>query len=126
MQTLTRRQLTAALAVRQMLSARRRLGPAEAIRRLTPLQGQHAPAPFIALAARLDGFTRADLEAAIAARAVVKSTPMRSTPHLPAAEDYPAYHQLARQARMRTWRKAYAHLDEERLLAELGAWFAEP
>ena len=34
-----------------------RLDPAEAIRRLTPLQGQHPPAPFVALAARLQGFT---------------------------------------------------------------------
>ena len=56
--TLTRQELTAALAARQMLIERQRLAPAEAIRRLTPLQGQHPPAPYIALAARLDGFTR--------------------------------------------------------------------
>jgi hypothetical protein len=123
---LSRAELTAALAARQGLIERRRGSVADAVRDLTPLQGQHAPAPFIALAARLDRFTQADLEAAIAARAVVKSTLMRSTLHLAAAEDYPAYHQLARQARMRTWRKAYGHLDEERVVAELGAWFAEP
>src|SRR3954469_10077763 len=126
MQTLTRRQLTAALAVRQMLSARRRLGPAEAIRRLTPLQGQHAPAPYIALAARLGGFTRADLEAAITAGAVVKTTIMRLTLHVAAAAELPAYAQLTRQARMRTWRTAYAHLDEEAVVAELGEWLREP
>ena len=45
-----------------------RVDPAEAIRRLTPLQGQHPPAPYIALAARLEGFARADLEAAIERR----------------------------------------------------------
>ena len=54
--TLTRKELTAALAARQLLLERRRLAPAEAIRRLTPLQGQDSPAPYIALAARLDGF----------------------------------------------------------------------
>jgi hypothetical protein len=123
---LTRQELTAALAARQGLIERLRLSPAEAIRRLTPLQGQHPPAPYIALAARLEGFRRADLEAAIGAGAVVKTTIMRLTLHLAASADYPAYAQLARQARMRAWRKQYAHLDEERVTAELSAWFREP
>jgi hypothetical protein len=124
--TLTRRELTAALAARQMLLERRRLAPAEAIRGLTPLQGQHAPAPYIALAARLEGFTREALEAAIEARAVVKATLMRLTLHLTAADDQPAYTQLARQARLRTWRRQYAHLDEAQITAELGSWFRQP
>jgi hypothetical protein len=124
--TLTRPELTAALAARQGLIERSRLSPAEAIRRLTPLQGQHPPAPYIALAARLDGFTRADLEAALDARSVVKSTLMRLTLHLAAADEYPAYAQLVRQVRMRTWRKQYAHLDEAQVTAELSAWLAEP
>lgn len=126
MRTLSRKELTAALAARQMLIERQRLAPAEAIRRLTPLQGQDSPAPYVALAARLDGFTRAALEEAIASQEVVKTTIMRITLHLAAADEYPAYQQLARQARMRTWRKAYAHLDERRVVAELGAWLAEP
>ncbi|MEA2318838.1 MAG: hypothetical protein QOD44_3027 [Solirubrobacteraceae bacterium] len=126
MRTLTRPELTAALAARQGLIERRRLTPAEAIRRLTPLQGQHPPAPFIALAARLDGFARGDLEAALDARSVVKTTLMRLTLHLAAADEYPAYAQLARQARMRTWRKQYAHLDESAVAAELGAWLQVP
>jgi hypothetical protein len=109
-----------------MLLDRRRVAPAEAIRLLTPLQGQHAPAPFVALAARLEGFSRADLEAAIRSGSVVKTTIMRTTLHVAAADEYPAYAQLARQARMRTWRKTYAHLDESEVAAELGAWLAEP
>jgi Winged helix DNA-binding domain len=124
--TLTRAELTAALAARQMLLERRRVDPAEAIRRLTPLQAQHPPAPYVARAARLAGFGRDDLQAAISARAVVKTTIMRLTLHLAAGADYPAYAQLARQARMRTWRRTYAHLDEEQVVAELSAWFAEP
>ena len=40
---------------------------------------------------------------------------MRLTLHLAAAADYPAYAQLTRQARMRAWRKQYAHLDEARV-----------
>src|SRR3954451_11775094 len=124
--TLTRAELPAARAARQGLIERRRQAPAEAIRALTPLQAQHPPAPYVALAARLEGFAREDLEAAIGARAVVKTTIMRLTLHLAAAEDYPAYAQLSRQARMRTWRRQYAHLDEARVAAELGAWLREP
>jgi hypothetical protein len=123
---LTRPELTAALAARQGLIERWTVPPAEAIRRLTPLQGQFAPAPFIALAARLDGFTRADLEAAIDARTVVKTTIMRLTLHLAASEDFPAYAQLTRQARMRSWRRTYAHLDEAEVARELGAWLTTP
>jgi len=126
MQTLTRAELTAALAARQLLLERLPLAPAEAIRRLTPLQAQHPPAPYVALAARLEGFTRDDLEAAISAREVLKTTIMRLTLHLVAAGDYPAYAQLARQARMRSWRKQYPHLDEEKVTAELAEWLGEP
>jgi hypothetical protein len=126
MESLTRERLTAALAARQFLLERQRISPAEAIRRLTPLQGQHPPAPYIALAARLDGFTRAALEAAIEAGEVVKTTIMRLTLHLAHAEDYPAYAQLSRQFWLRKWRQAYPHLDEEKVVAELGAWLSEP
>jgi len=126
MRALTRVELTAALAARQMLLERRRLGPVEAIRRLTPLQGQDPPAPYVALAARLEGFSREALHDAIDRRAVVKTTINRLTLHLAAADDYPAYAQLTRQGKMRTWRKTYAHLDEEAVVAELAAWLAEP
>lgn len=107
MRTLTRQELTAALAARQMLLERQRLTPAEAIRRLTPPQAQHAPAPYVGLAARLEDFGRDDLEAAVAARRVVKTTIMRLTLHLAAADEYPAYAQLARAARMRSWARTY-------------------
>ena len=62
---LNREQLTATLADRQFLRERARITPAEAIRLLTPLQGQDPRAPFFALAARLEGFTREALEAAL-------------------------------------------------------------
>ncbi len=123
---LTRDELTAALAARQLLIERRSMPVEEAIRLLTPLQGQHPPAPYIALAARLDGFSRSGLEAAISAHAVVKTTIMRLTLHLADAEDYPAYAQLTRQARMRSWRKEYPHLDEQGVTEELTQWLARP
>jgi hypothetical protein len=80
----------------------------------------------VALAARLEGFEQAQLEAALREGEVVKTTIMRMTLHLVAGEDYPAFHQLAVRARMRKWRKDYTHLDEEKVLAELGAWLREP
>jgi hypothetical protein len=124
--TLTRPELTAALAARQMLIERRPMNPADAIRLLTPLQGQDPPAPYIALAARLEGFEGAGLEAALSSGEVVKTTIMRVTLHLAAGDEYPAYAQLARQTRMRAWRKTYPHLDEAEVAAELGAWLSEP
>ncbi len=51
---------------------------------------------------------------------------MRLTLHLAAADGYPAYAQLVRQVRLRTWRKQDPHLDEADVTAELGAWLAEP
>ena len=123
MRVLTRPELTATLAHRQGLIERWRVPPAEAIRRLTPLQGQFAPAPFIALAARLDGFER-HLEQAIDAGDVVKTTIMRLTLHLAAAEDYPAYAQLTRQARLRSLGETTAPRRGGSPRAR--AWFATP
>jgi Winged helix DNA-binding domain len=47
---------------------------------------------------------------------------MRVALHLAAGADYPAYHELARQARLRKWRKDHAHVDEARVLADLRRW----
>jgi hypothetical protein len=124
--TLTRRELTAALAARQLLLERARITPAEAIRRLTPLQGQDPPAPFVALAARLDGFTREQLHAALDSRQVMKTTLMRLTLHLTHEADYAAYAELSRQPWMRWWRKHYTHLDEARVTTELRRWLRTP
>ncbi len=74
----------------------------------------------------MDGFAPEQLEAALGAGEVVKTTIMRMTLHLVAGEDYPAFHQLVRQTRLRKWRKDYAHLDEEKVVAELGVWLREP
>jgi hypothetical protein len=124
--TLSRQELSAALAARQLLLRRERLAPAEAIRRLTPLQAQHPPAPYIALAARLEGFGRDALEAAFASRQVVKTTLMRTTLHAAAADEYAAYAQVARQSRLRLWRRDNPHVDEERLVAELTDFLRAP
>ncbi|MDA0184395.1 winged helix DNA-binding domain-containing protein [Solirubrobacter phytolaccae] len=124
MRVLTREALTATLAHRQGLITRWITTPQQAIQRLTPLQGQEARAPFVALAARVEGFTREALERAITDRQVVKSTLMRMTLHVAAAEDFPAYACLLRHSRMRKWRATDPAIDEE--AAELADWFTTP
>ena len=80
----------------------------------------------MSLTARVEGFDPAKLETAISRGQVVKSTVMRATLHLCAASDYAAYAQVARQARLRTWRARYSHLDEKQVVTELGEWFGQP
>jgi hypothetical protein len=118
--------LTAALAVRQGLSERWDATPAEAIKRLTPLQAQHPPAPYIALAARINGFQKDQLEDAITQRQIIKTTINRLTLHLVHRDDYPAFAQLTRQPRLRAWRKQYPHLDEDKVVEQLTEFFQTP
>ena len=93
----------------QFLIERRR---AHARRGDPPPHAAAGPAPAGAATSRspraCDGFTRADLEAAIDPRERRQDHDHRMTLHLAAADDYPAYAQLTRQARMRAWRKRYA------------------
>ncbi|HEX6391248.1 MAG TPA: winged helix DNA-binding domain-containing protein [Solirubrobacteraceae bacterium] len=125
-QTLTRQELTAALAARQGLLEPFELTPAAAVARLTPLQGQEPRAPYVALAARLRGFEKAAYDAAITGGEIVKTTIMRDTLHVAATSEYPVFAAFSRLAKMRAFRERYAHLDEERVIAELNAFLREP
>jgi hypothetical protein len=80
----------------------------------------------VALAARVEGFTREALEAALTRRTVVKTTIMRHTLHLVAASEYPAYAQLSRQALLRTHRNKYPGIDEKEAVADLRAFLSKP
>ena len=62
-----------------------------AIERLAGLQAQFAPAPYLALWTRLEGFRRDALERALRRDAVIKATLMRATLHLVTARDYPFF-----------------------------------
>jgi hypothetical protein len=61
--------------------------PAEAVRRLTAVQAQDLPGALVSVALRTAGGSRTAVEAALDAREVVRSWPMRGTLHLTAAED---------------------------------------
>ena len=89
MKPLTLRELNRATLARQLLLERVRLDVPAAVHRVGALQAQRPRAPYVALAARLDGFEREDLSRALHDRTVVRATLMRETLHLVTAEDYP-------------------------------------
>lgn len=89
MQPLSDRELNRATLARQLLLERARLDVPAAVHRVGALQAQRPRAPYVALAARLDGFEREDLSRALHDRTVVRATLMRETLHLVTASDYP-------------------------------------
>jgi hypothetical protein len=84
-ETLSTRRLGRATLARQLLLEHPRLGVVEAVERIGGLQAQEPASPYIGLWARLASFDAADLDAAIAARRLVKGTLMRATLHLVSA-----------------------------------------
>lgn len=86
--TLTVRELNRATLARQLLLERRRVPLVGALERLAGLQAQWAPAPYVGLWSRLDGFRRETLERALARRQAVRAVLMRGTVHLVSHRDY--------------------------------------
>src|SRR2546426_9959681 len=113
---LSLRALNRALLARQMLLRRRKIGVVDAVERLACLQGQWAPAPYVALWTRLATFEREQLTRAIDRGDVVKATLMRGTLHLASAREYPAYALATLEGRFGAWRPpggpALADLDK--------------
>jgi len=92
MTPLTARRLNRATLARQLLLSREPLDVAEGLRRVFAVQAQEAASPYLALANRLSDFDPADLDAAFAARVVVKATLMRITLHAVHADDHAPLH----------------------------------
>ncbi len=90
-EVLSARRLGRATLARQLLLEPADVGVVEAVERIAGLQAQEPASPYIGLWARLARFEAADLDAAIAARDVVKGTLMRVTLHLVSAADYRAF-----------------------------------
>ncbi|MFL5768434.1 MAG: winged helix DNA-binding domain-containing protein, partial [Actinomycetota bacterium] len=86
---LTLRELNRATLARQLLLERKRLPVVQAVERVACLQAQWAPAPYVGLWSRVDGFRRPALDRALAEQRVVKATLMRATLHLVSRGDYP-------------------------------------
>jgi hypothetical protein len=86
---LTLRELNRATLARQLLLGRASMPVVAAVHALGMLQAQRPRAPYVALAARLEGFERVDLSRALHDRTIVRATLMRETLQLVTAEDYP-------------------------------------
>jgi hypothetical protein len=88
---LTLRELNRATLARQQLLERRRVSPLKMIERLAGMQAQWAPAPYVGLWSRVEGFRAETLERAVRRGDVLKPTVMRGTLHLVTARDYPLF-----------------------------------
>lgn len=123
---ITERALNRSTLARQLLLQRQPLGAEDAVRRVVALQAQQPASPYVALWNRVAGFRAADLDAALAAFRVVKSTLMRITLHAVHADDYAAFRAAVeptvRGARLRDPRFKASGLtesDADALLPEL-------
>ncbi|MFC9898239.1 winged helix DNA-binding domain-containing protein [Nocardia sp. NPDC127579] len=88
MTELSLRELNRTLLVRQRLAERVELAPLELIRHLVAVQGQEPNWPYVGLWTRLADFEQGALEKLLVDRKVLRSTMIRRTVHLAAAEDF--------------------------------------
>jgi winged helix DNA-binding protein len=89
--TLTLPELNRATLARQLLLERRQLPVVRTLDRLAGLQAQWAPAPYVGLWTRLEGFRRESLERAILREQAVRAVLMRGTVHLVSRRDYAVF-----------------------------------
>jgi hypothetical protein len=116
---LTLRELNRALLARQLLLERKPLRTPAAVERLGGLQAQHSSSPYLSLLARLDGFERAQLTAALARKSVVKALLQRGTLHLVTPRDFWAFTAARRDLAADYWPPAYEKLLPKRRIAEI-------
>jgi hypothetical protein len=116
---LTRSELNRALLARQGLLERATQPVPDAVERVAGLQAQHSSSPYLSLHARIEGFERGQLTAALERREVVKALLLRGTLHLVTARDFWAY-TVAREALgAGYWPPAYERLLPQERIAEL-------
>jgi Winged helix DNA-binding domain len=104
---LDERRLNRALLARQLLLDRARMPVPKALERIGALQTQYAPAGYIGLRSRLDGFERDDLTRLLERKRVVQAWMMRSTIHMASPGDFRRFCAGVREARRRTWLKGF-------------------
>ncbi|MFE1951668.1 winged helix DNA-binding domain-containing protein [Streptomyces sp. NPDC059524] len=117
---ITTRALGRATLERQLLLRRRPMTVEDAVAHLVGLQAQEVRAPYVTLAARLDGFTPAALSDALEERRVARIVTMRSTIHLHTADDCMTLRPLVQPARakeLNIFREGLVGVDLERLCA---------
>jgi hypothetical protein len=113
------RALNRALLARQCLLERSDQSIEGVLESIGGLQTQYAPAGYIGLWSRMNGFERAQLTEALESRRVIQGTLMRATIHMVSASDYWPMEVGVRAARREWWLRAarsqYADLDPEEL-----------
>jgi Winged helix DNA-binding domain len=107
LKTLTQRELNRSLLARQGLLERTRGTAIETVERLVGLQAQEPYDPYLALAARLEGFEPGELSGLLESRAVVRGQFMRATVHLVSARDALALHPHTLQVMARTFKSSW-------------------
>ena len=122
------RELSRAYLARQLLLRRAAIDPVRALRRLVAVQAQYSPSPYLALAARLEPFTIADLEGCLRAGVIVKSTLMRGTLHLTAASWYPDIAAVVHAGSVQHWERVWGQpgVDTHALARGLAGYLAMP
>lgn len=122
------RELSRAYLARQLLLRRAAIGPVQALRRLVAVQAQYSPSPYLALAARLEPFSIADLESCLRTGVIVKSTLMRGTLHLTAASRYPDIAAVVQAGLARHWQRIWGQpgVDTDAFARELAGYLAAP
>ncbi|HZB34871.1 MAG TPA: winged helix DNA-binding domain-containing protein [Gaiellaceae bacterium] len=104
---LTERDLNRALLARQLLLERAPLPIPRALERMGGLQAQYAPAMYVGLWTRLEGFERDALTRALERRSVIQATLMRATIHLVSRRDYWPFAVAIRDPRRRWWERVH-------------------
>jgi hypothetical protein len=104
---LTERDLNRALLARQLLLERVSLPIPRALERMGGVQAQYAPAMYVGLWTRLEGFEREALTRALERRSVIQATLMRATIHLVSRRDYWPFAVAIRDPRRRWWERVH-------------------
>ena len=116
--TLTERELNRALLARQMLLERVNLSIPRVLERIGGLQAQYAPAMYVGLWTRLEGFERDQLTRALERRSVIQGSMMRATIHLVSKRDYWPFVVGIRQAQREWWLRTHGRdLDAKKIAA---------
>lgn len=104
---LSERELNRALLARQHLLERASGSLSRTIERVGSLQTQYAPAGYIALRTRHDGFRRDDLTRALHRKAVVQAWMMRTTIHMASRRDFWLFSAAVREHRREGWIRGF-------------------
>jgi hypothetical protein len=118
---LTRRALNRTTLGRQALLERAAMPVLDMVGRLVAVQAQEPDAPYVGLWTRLEGFGHDELAGLLEDRRVVRSTVLRGTQHLVAADDYLWLRPLVQPVLERVWRGTLGRRSDGVDPAELAA-----